>query len=211
MNLILCVFRDWIWGKMNSREKGLDVSKAFSAAPVEKHGSCLDSHLGSQQRSLNCALLARDQPTLWGSQGPQASPWTKLKRKIYFLPQRIIMKFQARRSFPELTGAHACCAHLWQSALTNSYKGLFFRTGCRKAPCYYLSICSTQGTHGIIKSISPGKNSDSSSNVIHSQASSTGQDINNKRYPSQNSEIKHVSWTEYCPLLGSEPCPALSR
>lgn len=154
MNHTLCILWTGFEERWTQEKKALISPQLSVQPPVEKHSSCPDSHLGSGQRSLNYALLARDQPPLWGSQGPQASPWTKLKRKIYFLPQRPIMKFQARRSLPEVTGAHACCAHLWQSALTNSYKGLFFRTGCRKALAVTTASAVLKGT---IKSTHLGK------------------------------------------------------
>jgi len=46
---------------------------------------------------------------------------------------------------------------MWQSALTNSYKGLFFRSGCRKALAATTASAVLKGTCGVIRSTHSGE------------------------------------------------------
>lgn len=161
--------------------------------PVEKHGSCLDSHLGSRQRSLNCVLQG---PTN-SMREPGTTSITMNKTKKEDLLSASKNHYEIPSQKPSRSYQGSCLLRpLVAESLTNSYKGLFFRTGCRKLLDTTTASAILKGTRGIIKINPPGEDSESSSNVIHSQASCTGQDVNNKRHPSQNSEIKHASWTE---------------
>lgn len=122
--------------------------------PVEKHGSCLDSHLGSRQRSLNCVLQG---PTN-SMREPGTTSITMNKTKKEDLLSASKNHYEIPSQKPSRSYQGSCLLRpLVAESLTNSYKGLFFRTGCRKLLDTTTASAILKGTRGIIKINPPGK------------------------------------------------------